>query len=87
MCAALGLVTEATIADHVTPHRGDYDLFWHGELQSLCKPCHDGPKKHLEVSGHLRGCDVNGRPLDPTHHWTHQNGAAPPGGGRKVGSI
>lgn len=38
----------ATIADHVVPHRGDYALFWYGELQSLCKCCHDGRKQRQE---------------------------------------
>lgn len=31
----------ATIADHVTPHRGDERRFWYGPLQSLAKHCHD----------------------------------------------
>lgn len=38
----------ATIADHVVPHNGDHGLFWFGELQSLCKPCHDIKKQRLE---------------------------------------
>ena len=32
----------ATILDHITPHRGDSDLFWDvGNVQGLCKRCHD----------------------------------------------
>ena len=38
----------AEVADHVIPHRGDHGLFWFGELQSLCKPCHDIKKQRLE---------------------------------------
>ena len=38
----------ATIADHVIPHREDYGAFWFGELQSLCKACHDIKKQRLE---------------------------------------
>lgn len=38
----------ATVADHVTPHRDDYALFWFGELQSLCKSCHDIKKQREE---------------------------------------
>lgn len=38
----------ATIADHIVPHRGDYALFWFGELQSLCKSCHDTKKQRAE---------------------------------------
>jgi hypothetical protein len=30
MCQAEGRTTAANIADHITPHRGDLDLFWHG---------------------------------------------------------
>lgn len=39
-CAAKGLRVRATDADHVVPHRGDLQLFLHGELQSLCHSCH-----------------------------------------------
>lgn len=38
----------ATVADHVTPHRGDHALFWFGPLQSLCKSCHDTKKQRIE---------------------------------------
>ena len=40
-CERQGRVREATVVDHVIPHRGDPDLFWNGELQALCKDCHD----------------------------------------------
>ena len=50
VCDALGAVTLATVADHVIPHRGDWDLFIGGELQSLCKPCHDGAKAREEAA-------------------------------------
>jgi len=39
-CEAEGKVTEATVVDHVVPHRGDMVLFWKGEHQPLCGPCH-----------------------------------------------
>ena len=39
---------QATVADHVIPHREDYALFWFGELQSLCKSCHDIKKQRVE---------------------------------------
>ena len=41
----------ATICDHVEPHRGDINKFWLGKLQSLCKPCHDGAKREIELNG------------------------------------
>ena len=41
----------AEVVDHVVPHRGDYGLFWFGDLQSLCKACHDGKKQRAERRG------------------------------------
>lgn len=43
------------MADHVVPHRDDYGLFWFGELQSLCKSCHDGKKQRAERRADLKG--------------------------------
>lgn len=70
MCAKFGQVRAATVVDHIKPHRGDEDLFHDpANLQSLCKPCHDGAKQQLERSGVVRGCDLSGVPLDANHHW------------------
>lgn len=41
-CAADGITTEATIANHDPPHRGDETAFFFGPLKSACKACHDG---------------------------------------------
>ena len=41
-CARHGVRTRATVVDHVTPHRGDWQLFIDPDNhQSLCKRCHD----------------------------------------------
>ena len=51
LCAmhrAKGKAVAATVADHVVPHRGDAELFWKGELQSLCAPCHSSAKQREE---------------------------------------
>ena len=41
-CYSEGKVTQATVVDHITPHRGDNTLFWDkSNWQSLCKHCHD----------------------------------------------
>lgn len=70
LCEKLGKVKLAKVADHKVPHRGDEKLFFDpANLQSLCKTCHDGAKQQLEKSGTLRGCDVDGMPLDERHHW------------------
>ncbi len=32
----------ATVVDHITPHKGDMNVFWdRSNWQPLCKPCHD----------------------------------------------
>lgn len=47
-CKENDRVTQATVADHIVPHRGDPALFWHGTLQSLCDPCHSSAKQREE---------------------------------------
>jgi len=74
-CGDLGRVTPAAVVDHKQPHRGDEALFFDPDnLQSLCKPCHDGAKQQLEKSGTLRGCGLDGVPLDAAHHWRRAGG-------------
>jgi 5-methylcytosine-specific restriction endonuclease McrA len=70
LCASAGHMTRATVADHIEPHRGDPVAFWNNELQSLCETCHNAVKQAQEKTGHLRGCDLDGVPLDPKHHWS-----------------
>jgi 5-methylcytosine-specific restriction endonuclease McrA len=49
MCLADDIVTEATVVDHVRPHRGAEALFFDaGNLQSLCKTHHDRDKSAME---------------------------------------
>lgn len=52
MCEAKGMVVEASVADHVVPHREDRERFWHGKLQSLCASCHSSAKQADEKAGH-----------------------------------
>lgn len=41
-CLKADKVVEATVVDHIIPHRGDMKLFWDpNNHQPLCKPCHD----------------------------------------------
>lgn len=67
MCGKRGLIVPASIADHVIPHRGDMRLFFEGELQSLCKPCHDGPKHSAEMRGYDTTIGADGYPVDERH--------------------
>lgn len=63
MCQRLGKVTAAAIVDHRQPHRGDAALFWApSNLQSLCKPHHDGVKQAWEV-GHRAEIGADGWPM------------------------
>jgi 5-methylcytosine-specific restriction enzyme A len=39
----------STVVHHVTPHRGDAILFWHGALQAVCASCHSGDIQHEEA--------------------------------------
>ena len=41
-CQKQGKLTQATVVDHIVPHRGDQQLFWNeSNWQPLCKSCHD----------------------------------------------
>lgn len=69
-CLRMGRTEPATVVDHIEPHKGDEVLFWDTDnWQSLCASCHNGTKQQLEKSGVIRGCDSEGFPLDPNHHW------------------
>lgn len=41
-CMKQGKFVEATVVDHIIPHRGNQQLFWDkNNWQPLCKQCHD----------------------------------------------
>jgi hypothetical protein len=77
-CRARGVVQPATIADHIQPHNGDPNAFWLGELQSLCKDCHDSAKRLEQDRGFRSDVGLDGVPLDPRHpaHGTNRSEAA-----------
>ncbi|GAB6990868.1 HNH endonuclease [Paenibacillus pini] len=40
-CFKVDKLTEATVVDHIKPHKGDKELFWNSSnWQSLCASCH-----------------------------------------------
>jgi 5-methylcytosine-specific restriction protein A len=44
-CSTHGRVTQATLVDHIIPHKGDPLVFWDTtNWQSLCTPCHDAKR-------------------------------------------
>ncbi len=63
-CKERGIVTAATVADHIEPHRGDLEKFWDASnLQSLCSTCHSVDKQIIENGGTpKRKIDENGFP-------------------------
>lgn len=63
-CEQQGIVTEGRVVDHIEPHRGDAELFWHGDLQTLCKLCHDGVKQRLERGQTVQTFGLDGYPID-----------------------
>lgn len=67
MCSQEGRLTQATVADHITPHRGDRGLFAKGALQSLCDTCHSRHKQQIETLGYDTAVGEDGFPLDPRH--------------------
>ena len=53
MCMKIDGATSRLVCDHVRSHKGDEQLFWdEGNLQTLCKPCHDGLKQRLDKQSH-----------------------------------
>ena len=70
MCQADGHIEGANVVDHIVPHKGDLDLFWNeNNWQALCKTHHDSVKQYQENTGVIRGGNINGEPIDPSHHW------------------
>ncbi len=72
MCLTRGRTTLATVVDHRKPISDGGDPWEWDNLQSLCKTDHDAAKKSQEATGHLRGCDADGFPLDPAHPWNRE---------------
>lgn len=69
MCASAGLITPATVVDHIREHRGDLVLFWQrSNFQSLCAPHHDSAKQKADGLARLAARDplynADGYPTD-----------------------
>jgi 5-methylcytosine-specific restriction enzyme A len=64
-CKVRGVDRPASVAHHIVPHHGDASLFWHGELSSLCKACHDSDAQRVEGGGKIRPrVDEDGWPIE-----------------------
>lgn len=63
MCGAPG--TPSDHADHVKPISQGGARLDVNNGQRLCHTCHNSTKQSYDKTGHLRGCDEAGVPLDP----------------------
>ena len=51
MCRRVVGDTAKLVCDHIRPHKGDSGMFWDGgNLQTLCKSCHDSTKQRAEIA-------------------------------------
>jgi 5-methylcytosine-specific restriction endonuclease McrA len=65
-CKEQGRITPAAVADHIVDHKGDWNRFILGELQSLCASCH-AQKNGVVERGYSTATGVDGLPIDPRH--------------------
>lgn len=73
-CEKAGLVAAVKAVHHKIPRRVDEGLFWdESNWESRCLTCHADAQKveqaHESRAETYRGCGVDGKPLDPAHHW------------------
>jgi 5-methylcytosine-specific restriction protein A len=70
-CALCGCIEGRkgmAIVNHKTPHKGDPVLFWdENNLETMCKPCHDGPTQRTERNGFSSAVGPDGWPIDHRH--------------------
>ena len=68
MCEAVGWLVEATVVDHIEPHRGDKRKFWdRTNWQALCAACHNSLKQAEEWRAYSAEIGADGWPIDPRH--------------------
>ncbi len=64
-CLMVEDVTEATVCDHVVPHKGSLELFHDPtNLQSLCTQCHDRLKARIEAGEKAVIVGIDGYPVE-----------------------
>ena len=72
-CLKQHRIEPATVVDHIVAiNAGGAAYPALDELCSQCVSCHNSKSRIVEQLGRpltVRGCDVNGYPLDPNHPW------------------
>lgn len=67
-CKKVGKYIEATVVNHIIPHKGDMILFTDPDnLESVCKSCHDGTIQKAETKGYHSMIGADGWPMDVKH--------------------
>lgn len=73
ICVKRGLTVPGTDVDHVNNDGDDNELT---NLVLLCHECHS-LKTAQDMGKQVNwGCDLQGRPLDPNHHWNKEKHTA-----------
>jgi 5-methylcytosine-specific restriction protein A len=66
-------VKPATDVDHIKAINAGGNPTAFENLRSLCHECHSQKTYYIDRLKRdrvpVKGCDINGRPLDPQHHW------------------
>ena len=79
-CERRGRIVPAREVDHVDNDASNNDR---SNLVGLCSPCHSAKTQrheHYKRTGvwlPVKGCDVNGMPLDPQHPWNIEKSPEP----------
>lgn len=79
-CMALGIVRPATDVDHRLALKDGGEPLAFANLASRCHACHSAKTAHVDGAfgnarkshAPVKGCDVNGNPLDPNHPWNRK---------------
>jgi 5-methylcytosine-specific restriction protein A len=77
-CEAAGRFSLTEHVDHIVPVADGGAAWDEANFAALCRPCHSlktADDKAKRKGGRIRlrkGCDADGWPLDPAHHWNRE---------------
>lgn len=73
-CKRMGKSRAAFAANHVEPHGGDREKFFHGKLESACENCHNQFIQQAENAGFRKVIGDDGWPTDSQHPFNRGGG-------------